>query len=86
VGAGYPTLRHLLYPGQRVYIDIRADMYGDAMMRDYTAMIFGAREWESIFDSCHFDAVLCEADVALVGLLNAVTSASPIVMHITWCW
>jgi hypothetical protein len=62
-------LLHRLYPGQRVYIDIRADMYGDAMMRDYTAMISGAGEWGSLFDRYRFDAVLCEADAPLVGLL-----------------
>jgi hypothetical protein len=62
--SGY--LLYRLYPRQRVFIDIRADMYGDAMMRDYTTIFFATQGWEEVFDHYHFDIVLCELGAPLV--------------------
>lgn len=60
---GYLIYR--LYPQQRVFIDIRADMYGDQFIRDYITIYFGQEGWERIFDRYHFDYVLCENNAVI---------------------
>jgi len=64
---GYLIYR--LYPQQRVFIDIRAEMYGDRFMRDYTSIYFGADGWEKIFDKYKFDYVICENNAVIRKLL-----------------
>ena len=64
---GYLIYR--LYPQQKVFIDIRADMYGDKVMRDYTSIYFGADGWEMIFDKYDFDYVICENNAVIRKLL-----------------
>lgn len=64
---GYLIYR--LYPQQRVFIDIRADMYGDEFMRDYISIYFGQEGWERIFDKYNFAYIICENNAVIRQLL-----------------
>jgi len=64
---GYLIYR--LHPQQRVFIDIRADMYGDDFMRDYISIYFGQDGWERKFDQYNIDYVICENNAAIRNLL-----------------
>ncbi len=62
-------LIHRLYPQQRVFIDGRADMYGDAFIRQALAIYQGSSEWKSLFDRHAVDYVICESEAPLRQLL-----------------
>ena len=64
---GYLIYR--LYPQQRVFIDGRADMYGDASIKDALAIYQGSSEWKSRFDRCDIEYVICESESPLRQLL-----------------
>jgi hypothetical protein len=64
---GYLIYR--LYPDQQVFIDGRADMYGDAFMREYGEIINGGKNWERLFDKYRIDYVLVQHDDPLRQLL-----------------
>ena len=58
------------YPERKVFIDGRADLYGDAFIEDYQAMVTGAPGWRERFESWSFDYVIMPAKVPLVSLLE----------------
>ena len=64
---GYLIYR--FYPEQQVFIDGRADMYGDDFMREYMEIIRGGKNWEKLFDKYQIDYVLVRHDVPLRQLL-----------------
>jgi hypothetical protein len=64
---GYLIYR--LYPNQRVFIDGRADMYGDAFIKDALAIYQGGSEWKRRFDRYGIDYVICESEAPLRQLL-----------------
>lgn len=64
---GYLIYR--LYPQQLVFIDGRADMYGDAFVKDALAIYQGSSEWKSRFDRYGIDYVICESESPLRQLL-----------------
>ena len=51
-------LIHRLYPQQRVFIDGRADMYGDAFFAEYMAIADGLPRWAKLFDKYQIDFVV----------------------------
>lgn len=61
-----------LYPSIRVFIDGRADIYGDQFMRSF-ADTYGFRDdWQQTFDRWHIQTVLVPADSTLaMGLQHA---------------
>lgn len=64
---GYLIYR--LYPDQRVFIDGRADMYGDAFMKEYIEASSGSENWDKVMKKYEIDCVLVGRDVPLRQLL-----------------
>jgi hypothetical protein len=64
---GYILYR--LYPEQRVFIDGRADMYGDEFINEYHKIYTGQPDWEELFAKYKIDYVVCEHDAAIRQLL-----------------
>ncbi len=59
-----------LYPGYRVYIDGRADVYGDDLMKEFLAVNDGKPAWREPLDNHGIRTVLVKADAALASLLG----------------
>ena len=66
---GYLIYR--LYPAQRVFIDGRADMYGDAFFNEYQEIIGVTSGWEKTFNKYQIDYVISKRDGPLRQLLQA---------------
>lgn len=66
---GYLIYR--LYPAQGVYIDGRADMYGDAAVKAYADLADGKPGWSESFDRLAIDYALLQRGQALRQLLLA---------------
>lgn len=64
---GYLIYR--LYPAQRVFIDGRADMYGDQFIQESLAIYQGDPQWKARFEKYGIDYVLCESAAPLRQLL-----------------
>ncbi|WP_419176067.1 hypothetical protein [Desulfosediminicola sp.] len=64
---GYLIYR--LYPDQKVFIDGRADMYGDDFLKKYKKINNGLPDWEKEFDHYDIDYVLCERQAPIRQLL-----------------
>jgi hypothetical protein len=62
-----------LYPDYRVYIDGRADVYGDAFMEEFLLAQAGATGWRGPLDKYGVRTVLVKPDVALASLLRLDT-------------
>jgi hypothetical protein len=50
------------YPAQRVFIDGRPDMYGNALFNDYVDVISLQPSWRAILNAHHIDLVLVDRD------------------------
>lgn len=59
-----------LYPDQRVYIDGRADLYGDAFVRQYFGMISGQDDWRRALAGADVRTVLINTAAPLADLLG----------------
>lgn len=66
---GYLIYR--LYPAQSVFIDGRADMYGDGFMKEYIAISSGRAGWEKTFDKYRIDYAITLRDEPIRQLLLA---------------
>jgi hypothetical protein len=64
-------LMYRLYPRQKVFIDGRADMYGDEFMKEYLAIIGGKPAWKEKFDRYAIDFAVLPRQVPLRQLLLA---------------
>jgi hypothetical protein len=62
-------LIHHLYPQQRVFIDGRADMYGDAFVKEYINISEGQPRWAQLFDKYRIDYVVCTPTAPIRQLL-----------------
>ncbi|HET6220743.1 MAG TPA: hypothetical protein VFE11_01205, partial [Dongiaceae bacterium] len=62
-------LIHRLYPQQRVFIDGRADMYGDAFVNEYINISEGQPRWAQLFDKYQIDYVVCTPNAPIRQLL-----------------
>ena len=63
-------LIYQLYPEYRVYIDGRADVYGDAFFAETIKIYDGAGNWASSFDRYGIKTVLISPDAPLASLLR----------------
>jgi hypothetical protein len=64
-----------LYPDNRVYIDGRADLYGDAFMNDFAAVYYLKGDaWQSAFAKWGIQTVILPPDAPLVTALRALPS------------
>jgi hypothetical protein len=59
-----------LYPDYRVYIDGRADVYGDAFMEEFLSAQAGEKGWRAPLDKYGIRTVLIKPDTALASLLR----------------
>lgn len=66
---GYLIYR--LYPEQKVFIDGRADMYGDDFLEKYKEINDGLPDWEKEFDHFDIDYVVCRRKAPIRQLLLA---------------
>jgi hypothetical protein len=62
-------LIHELYPQQRVFIDGRADMYGDEFFNEYKAIAEAGRDWSQLFGKYQIDFVITERNEPIRELL-----------------
>lgn len=62
-------LIHRLYPDQRVFIDGRADLYGDDFYIEYSRIHGGQPGWEDLFDKHRIDIVICVPGAPIRQLL-----------------
>lgn len=60
-----------LYPQQKVFIDGRPDMYGDAFFHTYGTIFTGSHGWQQAFDHYNIDYVVCSRDAPIRQLLLA---------------
>ncbi|MGE5522405.1 MAG: hypothetical protein ACM3SS_01730 [Rhodospirillaceae bacterium] len=66
---GYLIYR--LYPEQRVFVDGRADLYGNAFLNDYFEIVNGRAGWKKKLDAHRIDYAILPKEVALRQLLLA---------------
>ena len=59
-----------LYPTQRVFIDGRADMYGDKFLEEYIAISQGSTGWKEKFEKYKIDYVVMQRDTPLIQILK----------------
>jgi hypothetical protein len=59
-----------LYPNYRVYIDGRADVYGDDLVKEFLLVNNGRPAWKETLDKRGIRTVLIKADAALASLLR----------------
>lgn len=59
-----------LYPKQRVFIDGRADVYGDAFINRYLAAWRGDAGWQALLDQYKVNTILIERDAPLTSRLD----------------
>jgi hypothetical protein len=59
-----------LYPVQRVYIDGREEMYGDAFLSHFLQLAAGDPSWQETFSQEGIDAALVERDAGIAAALR----------------
>lgn len=59
-----------LYPQREVFIDGRADVYGDAFMEEALSTMVGERDWRTPLERYGVRTVLIKPDAALASLLR----------------
>jgi len=64
---GYLIYR--LYPGTRVVVDDRHDLYGAEFLKSYLKMMHGERGWEEFLSAHDASCVLLPRDAALANIL-----------------
>jgi hypothetical protein len=68
---GYMIWR--LYPQYQVYIDGRADLYGDDFLERYVAIYNGERDPQPFLDSTHINTVILSPSAGLTTILRMLT-------------
>lgn len=58
------------YPTQKVFIDGRADMYGDKFIQEYIDISSGTTEWKEKFEKYKIDYVVMARETPLIQLLK----------------
>jgi hypothetical protein len=59
-----------LYPGYHVYIDGRADLYGDAFLEEFLMVHSGEPQWQEPLQRYGIQTVIVKPDAALASLLK----------------
>jgi hypothetical protein len=67
-----------LYPQQLVFIDGRADLYGDTLFRQYLQVARAEPDWNEVLSTYQVDAVICEHQGPLATLLTADSGWQPV--------
>jgi hypothetical protein len=66
------------YPQRQVFVDGRIDMYGPAIIREYSAVAMIHPEWREVLDKYGICTVLAPKDSALSVLLKAAGGWEPV--------
>jgi hypothetical protein len=66
------------YPERLVFIDGRADLYGDALFRQYLQVAEAEPAWDEVLSTYQVDAVICERQGPLATLLTASSGWQPV--------
>jgi len=64
-------LIYALYPKQKVFIDGRADVYGESLMNQYASVVQVKPNWREVLEQHQIDLIIIEKDSALSVLLDA---------------
>ncbi len=64
-------LAWVFYPDKRVFVDGRADVYGDELVSKYIAAYSGAPTWKQILDEYRIEVLLIEKESTLATLAGA---------------
>ncbi|MBN1484008.1 MAG: hypothetical protein JXA37_04745 [Chloroflexia bacterium] len=72
-----------LYPQQRVFIDGRADLYGDDIFAQYMRVWRTDSSWAQVLESYDVQITICERDTALATLLLESPSWDPLYLNAT---
>jgi hypothetical protein len=64
-------LIHALYPNPKVFIDGRADLYGDEFLREFLEIYWGGPHWEAVWDKYHIDFAVLPNEAPIRQLLLA---------------
>jgi hypothetical protein len=67
-----------LYPEQRVFVDGRADLYGDALFTQYMEVWKAGPNWAQVLTAYQVDAVICERQGPLATVLTASSAWQPV--------
>ena len=59
-----------LYPDYRVFIDGRADLYGDSFMRDFAASYYLTEGWRKLLKTWGIRTIVLPSDAPLVSAMN----------------
>jgi len=59
-----------LYPQYRVFMDGRADVYGDQLLEEFFRIHDGDKDWRSLLDRYGIQSVVVSPDTALASLLR----------------
>jgi hypothetical protein len=59
-------LQYRLWPEQRVFIDSKADFYGEDFIRQYLKVIHLEEDWEEIFEEYDIDWAILPTDAPVV--------------------
>jgi hypothetical protein len=59
-----------LYPRYRVFIDGRADVYGDQLIEEFFRVHDGANDWRTLLDRYGIQSVVVSPDTAIASLLR----------------
>jgi hypothetical protein len=64
-------LIYTLYPNQKVFIDGRADVYGESLMNQHSEVVQLKPNWREVLEQYGVDLLLIEKDSRLSVLLDA---------------
>lgn len=59
-----------LYPEYKVFIDGRADFYGDAIYDDFKLIVNSRGKWRDVLKKHKVETLLCDTEGALAQLLS----------------
>jgi hypothetical protein len=62
-------LIYMLYPHQQVFIDGRADVFGDEFLKEYMSIRNGEPEWEKLFEKYDVDYLITQRSAVIRQLL-----------------
>ena len=67
-----------LFPDQKVFIDGRADMYGDEFIWEYLEITNGREDWKELFDKYMIDYALVDTRAPISQLLQLSGGFAPV--------
>jgi len=59
-----------LYPNYRVFMDGRADVYGDELIEEFFRMHDGAKDWRDLLEHYRIESVVVSPNAAMASLLR----------------